>query len=60
MSERIQWSELTPGQMRETILREFDKILLPLYLEVDASIAEDLHVKIAEKVMQILEDQNQK
>jgi hypothetical protein len=44
------------AQLRERMLRSFDEVLRPLYLEVEASIAEDLHVQIAEHVLQILKD----
>jgi hypothetical protein len=44
------------AQLRERILRSFDEVLRPLYLEVEASIAEDLHVQIAEHVLQILKE----
>lgn len=42
---------------KEKVLRAFDEVIQPLYLEVDASIAEDIHVKVAQKAQELLSNQ---
>lgn len=44
----------TPADDRERILRAFDDVLLPLYVNYEAGIAERQHVAIAEKTLSLL------
>lgn len=40
----------------EKILRAFDKVLEPIYLNMEASEAEDLHIAIAKKTLELFKE----